>query len=652
MSTARQFTIFEIAAVGFIVACCAQPAQAGWTGAMNGVGYGQATVNVRAFDTLASKARNLSTTNMQAPSAAITTTTGYVFGAPLPQDASPATVAKVKGLPGYIWQATTVGSNGDTTDNAELESRVNIVPADCAALEMSSEAQVAPSGNSGTITVNANGTAGTAIWLRGFEFTGGQGSLPEDDPNTPLNEFVEFLKANGVLKWDVLMVGPFALNTTNCTALTIPFTIDTDTNNLYFVSDGVAKSLPLVIYCPADVSVACDQQPVVYPPVQFAGCGDVTISYAPAPGTSFPVGVTPVTVTATDKDGNTTNCTFNVTVTDTTPPVVPALDTLTGEASVTVPQPSPGVDNCGGTVSVSTTNSLVYNTQGTFIVYWDFDDGHGNTNTVAQTVIVDDVTAPVPPTIAAATGQCSVTVTPPTAADEVVGSVIGTTGDPTTYLEQGTFTITWIFNDGNGNTSTANQTVIVQDTTPPAAPVLATVTGACGANVTLPVPTTTDNCGGTVTATPNVPQVLSTKGTNVVQWTFTDAAGNSSTAYQTGIVAGLTFKGFYSPIGTVSNTCSTAVCKNWGRTLPIKFDMFCGTSKVAGGQPPVVKIQRMKNCQPYGTPLIVNAMYLNYWHYNWSTAGCEKDGTYKITVTMPDGQSPYVFIKIKDHDDD
>src|SRR5678815_4324301 len=82
--------------------------------------------------------------------------------------------------------------------------------------------------------------------------------------------------------------------------------------------------------------------------------------------------------------------------------------------------------------------------------------------------------------------------------DNCAGTVTGTTSDPLVYNTQGTFTVHWTFNDGNGNTSTANQTVVVDDVTPPVAPVLASVTGECSATVT--APTTTDNCAGTVTA--------------------------------------------------------------------------------------------------------------------------------------------------------
>jgi hypothetical protein len=53
---------------------------------------------------------------------------------------------------------------------------------------------------------------------------------------------------------------------------------------------------------------------------------------------------------------------------------------------------------------------LTYSTQGTFTVNWTFDDGNGNSNHCSQqtVVIVDDVTPPVTPTLATATGECSV----------------------------------------------------------------------------------------------------------------------------------------------------------------------------------------------------------------------------------------------------
>ncbi len=626
-----------------------QRAVAGWSGVINGTGYGQTTVNVRAYETSLLKTKSVGTTNMLNPSAAMTTTSGYVAGATLPADASPATVAKVKGFPGYIWDAITVGSDGDSTDSSEFPG-VQINPADCASLEMTSSSVIAPDDKSGTITVQAIATAGTGLRVRGYEALG---ALPEDDPNTDVNETLAFLKANGSLKWDIILLGPFNLNTNNCNALVIPFTIETGTTNLYFATDGVAKSLPLVITCPPSFSVGCEQS-FVYPPVQFAGCGDVTLTYSPEnigtfPPGSFPVGVTPVTVTATDKDGNKTNCTFTVTVTDTTPPVIPTLQTLTGESSVTVPVPSGATDNCGGTVNVSTTNSLTYTKQGTYTVYWNFDDGNLNTNTVPQTVIVDDVTPPLAPTIPDASGQCSVTVTAPTATDNVVGSVTGTTSDPLSYTTQGTYKITWTFDDGNGNTSTAIQKVIVKDTIPPVVPTLTTVSGSCGASVTLPIPTTTDNCAGTVAGTTTTVFPITTAGTTVVTWTFNDGNGNISAASQTVIVTGLTFNGFYSPIGGTGGSCKVPLrTANLGNNLPVKFDETCGGSPYLAGKPTLSIEKADADCVLTLVAAVDFTLVGNEWHFNWDTgSGGVTRGTYKLTATLQDGSTRFVWIKLK-----
>ncbi len=407
---------------------------------MNGTGYGVASVNVTSATLRSNK---VSTPAMNNPSAAMTNTPTYFVGAPLPAGASAATIARIKGSAGYVWKATTVGSNGDKTDNEALERRVQVRPADCAVLEMESAAAIAPDEKSGSILVNARATAGTALWLRGYEYT---------DPTPP--QSVEDLETNpnSVLKWDVLMVGPFDLSFSNCTQLTVPFTIDTSISNLYFVTDGVAKSNPLLVVCPSNIVVNCGE-PVAYGPVLFAGCGDVRTEFNPPPGTRFAVGTTPVTVTATDRDGNVTNCVFTVTVQDTVPPQVPELAVLRGEASVVVPVPV-ALDVCGAETNViagTTSDPLEYREQGTYVVRWRFDDGHGNTVVSNQTVVVQDLTPPVPPVLADVLGECSATVTQPVAQDAVAGAIPGVTTSPLTFTTQGTNLVTWVFDDGHGN---------------------------------------------------------------------------------------------------------------------------------------------------------------------------------------------------------
>ena len=97
------------------------------------------------------------------------------------------------------------------------------------------------------------------------------------------------------------------------------------------------------------------------------------------------------------------------------------------------------------------------------------DDGNGGTCSTDITVNVVDDTAPVPDVanLPDATGECSVTLTAPTATDNCAGSITATTTDPTTYTTQGSFSVTWTYDDGNGNTSQQTQNVIVDDVTDP-----------------------------------------------------------------------------------------------------------------------------------------------------------------------------------------
>jgi gliding motility-associated-like protein len=91
-------------------------------------------------------------------------------------------------------------------------------------------------------------------------------------------------------------------------------------------------------------------------------------------------------------------------------------------------------------------------------------DNCGCEKTYDIQVIIGDVQAPVPdiinlPTI---TGDCNTTInTIPTATDVCAGSIIATTINTLSYSLPGTYTIVWNYNDGNGNHSSQEQTVII-----------------------------------------------------------------------------------------------------------------------------------------------------------------------------------------------
>nr|WP_314491570.1 T9SS type B sorting domain-containing protein [uncultured Chryseobacterium sp.] len=85
-------------------------------------------------------------------------------------------------------------------------------------------------------------------------------------------------------------------------------------------------------------------------------------------------------------------------------------------------------------------------------------------------VVVGDTAAPIPnvTNLPDITGDCNTIVSSyPTATDICAGTVTATTTDPLTYSLSGTYIIHWTYNDGNGNTSTQNQNVIISSTSAP-----------------------------------------------------------------------------------------------------------------------------------------------------------------------------------------
>ena len=99
----------------------------------------------------------------------------------------------------------------------------------------------------------------------------------------------------------------------------------------------------------------------------------------------------------------------------------------------------------------------------------------------------------------------------------------------------GTITRTWTVTDNCGNTTTASQTLTVQDNTDPTlVGVPANATVECDAIPAAPTVTATDNCDPTLTVGFNeVNAVVEGCGTITRTWTVTDNCGNTTTASQT-----------------------------------------------------------------------------------------------------------------------
>ena len=191
-------------------------------------------------------------------------------------------------------------------------------------------------------------------------------------------------------------------------------------------------------------------------------------------------------------------------------------------------------------------------TEGTVVVEVS-QAGDDNYNSASETVSFEvtatDVTAPVADveTLPILEEECSlIEAIAPTATDNVDGTITGTTDVVFPIME--TTTITWTYTDVAGNTSTQEQSVIIEDLTAPtftcvenqvfdleAGQTVYTVSGT-----DLDPTDVEDNCNIASIGVVNIFNNVSTLdgaefpvGTTTVTWTITDDAGNSATCSYT-----------------------------------------------------------------------------------------------------------------------
>jgi hypothetical protein len=133
-------TSLELAAAALLAVHGTQHLTAGTVGAyMNSAGYGKAADNV-SYGGLTSQATSVS---MYYPCAAVaplsTFTCNAAYTQKLPAGTPTTVYCQSKGAPNYVWSIQSSVTGGATADNAELEARINIPPADCASYMIETE---------------------------------------------------------------------------------------------------------------------------------------------------------------------------------------------------------------------------------------------------------------------------------------------------------------------------------------------------------------------------------------------------------------------------------------------------------------------------------------------------------------------------------
>ncbi|WP_207764281.1 immunoglobulin-like domain-containing protein [Hanstruepera neustonica] len=278
------------------------------------------------------------------------------------------------------------------------------------------------------------------------------------------------------------------------------------------------------------------------------GClaiGAVTVDNSSVDETT--VGSYTVTYNVSDAAGNSAvQVTRTVNVVDTTAPTI----TLNGSATVTVEAcgaynelGATADDGCLSIGAVVIDNSSVDETTvGSYTVTYNVNDAAGNSAVqVTRTVNVVDTTDPnaICQNITVqlnASGNASITASDINNGSNDSCSTITLNASQTNFdcSDLGNNNVTLTVTDAEGNSDTCIAVVTVQDVTDPITPTLSTITAQC--STTVPTPTTTDGCNGTLTGTTSDPTTYNTQGAYVITWTFDDGNGNSINVNQNVVI--------------------------------------------------------------------------------------------------------------------
>ncbi|MFN8319625.1 MAG: HYR domain-containing protein [Saprospiraceae bacterium] len=365
--------------------------------------------------------------------------------------------------------------------------------------------------------------------------------------------------------------------TNDCGTTTCTFTVTVNDNQ------------PPTITCPPNATLSanasCLGTLVAYSAVSLSdNCNpSPTMTQSPASGTLLFGHNTAriVTLTANDGNGNTSSCTFTVTLKDVTPPSIACPPNATVNANASC-QGSVGVynaaslsDNCNPSPTVTQSpalGTLLTGHNSTQILTLTANDGNGNTSTCTFNVTLKDITPPsiaCPPNAtvnANASCQGSIGVySAATLSDNCNPSPTVTQSPSSGTLLTGhnsTQILTLTANDGNGNTSSCTFTVTLKDVTPPSITCPSSITvnnnGTCTAVVNYAMPVGLDNCIGQITSQTagltsgsNFPI-----GTTTNTFQVTDQNGSTATCSFTVVVSG---EVTYTYNGTCYETLSAAL---------------------------------------------------------------------------------------------
>jgi large repetitive protein len=312
--------------------------------------------------------------------------------------------------------------------------------------------------------------------------------------------------------------------------------------------------LPIIKNRPGNIEIqvfdqACSGPVTWIPPFAEDNCQIVSFleEHAPPykPGDFFPIGSTQIVYTATDNNGGSSECIFEVIRIDKAPPVFdsfPQDKTAFATATCTAPVTwdTPVVRDCSGVTLSSSKSSGVRFSVGVTPVTYTAIDGYGNRAERSFNVTVKDNANPTfnidPSDITVKATDCGAIVSwiEPTADDNCpIGLTVTQNHFPNEEFPIGTTTVTYIAKDASGNTSPYSFKITVEDKTAPIISTMPSVeqllTSACDVVVNWNEPSVTDNCKFKVTSNFRSGDKFEL-GTFKVIYTAKDSSQNTSTS--------------------------------------------------------------------------------------------------------------------------
>ncbi len=284
--------------------------------------------------------------------------------------------------------------------------------------------------------------------------------------------------------------------------------------------------------------------------MDLSGLG--AIGQTPTANFPLPFGTNAIVIAVADSFGNVAYSTNTIVIMDQTPPVItlnganPMFSEL-GQGFV-----DPGAtanDTCAGVVPVVVSGMVNTSVISTNTLFYTADDGRGNTNSIARTVIIGDTTPPVilwsfTNLVLVADSNCVAALPDVTGTNYILATdlsglgVIGQTPTANFPLPFGTNAIVIAVADSFGNVAYSTNTIVVLGQTPPVITLNGTspMFSELGQAFIDPGATANDTCAGVVPVV--VSGVVNTNAisTNTLFYQADDGHGNTNSIARTVII--------------------------------------------------------------------------------------------------------------------